>query len=213
MIGEGAADGGTLLAALIGTSVFPKCGRALLGRCRRVYLCLLAEASRLLCLQRHRRVLRETGESFGHHLLTSLSSGLLLCLACEGSALASVPRQGWLVLLVMVEFGLALDVADMDVALVLDVVTWLLRLQVGRYKLTGGSRFGLVAQEALRVVELRGVVELVLAIVEVAARLLEVPVEMGRVLCVDWRVHNRVVRRQALRMHRVIDLRKTTRRR
>ena len=212
MIGEGAADGGALLPALIRTGVLPECGRALLGRCGRVYLCLLAEASRLLCLQRHRRVLRETGESFGHHLLTSLSSGLLLCLACEGSALASVPRQGWLVLLVMVEFGLALDVADMDVALVLDVVTWLLRLQVGRYKLTGGSRFRLVAQEALRVVELGGVVELVFAIVEVGAWLLEVPVEMGRMLCVDRRMHDRVVRR-ALRVHRVIDLRKTTRRR
>ena len=211
MIGEGAADGGALLAALIRTGVLPECGRALLGRCGRVYLCLLAEASRLLCLQRHRRVLRETGESFGYHLLTSLSSGMLLCLPCESSALARVPREGCLVLLV-VKFGLALDVADMDVALVLDVVTWLLRLQVGRYKLTGGSRFRLVAQEALRVVELGGVVELVFAIVEVGAWLLEVPVEMGRMLCVDRRMHDRVVRR-ALRVHRVIDLRKTTRRR
>ena len=115
-------------------------------------------------------------------------------------------------MLLVVKFGLALDVADMDVALVLDVVTWLLRLQVGRYKLTGGSRFRLVAQEALRVVELGGVVELVFAIVEVGAWLLEVPVEMGRMLCVDRRMHDRVVRR-ALRVHRVIDLRKTTRRR
>ena len=100
----------------------------------------------------------------------------------------------------MVKFGLALHVADMDVALVLDVISWLLRLQVGRYKLTRGSRFGLVAQEALRVVELRRVVELVFAIVEVGAWLLEVPVEMWRVLSVDRRVHDRVVRRQALRV-------------
>ena len=92
VMGEGAADRGPLLAALICTRVLPECGRALLGRCGRVYLCLLAEASGLLCLQRHWCVLRETGESLGHHLLTSLSSGVLLCLPCESSALASVPR-------------------------------------------------------------------------------------------------------------------------
>lgn len=70
-----------------------------------------------------------------------------------------------------------------------------------------------MAQEALRVVELRRVVQLVLAIVEVGVGLLEVPIEMGCVLRVDRGVHDRVVRRQALRVHGIIDLRKTTRRR
>ena len=47
-----ATDSGTLLPALIRTSVLSECGCALLGGCRRVYLSLLAEASRLFCLER-----------------------------------------------------------------------------------------------------------------------------------------------------------------
>ena len=49
-VGSWSADGGALLAALIRTGVLSECGCALLGGCRRVYLSLLAEASRLLCL-------------------------------------------------------------------------------------------------------------------------------------------------------------------
>ena len=52
-----------------------------------------------------------------------------------------------------------------------------------------------MAQEALCVVELHGVVQLVLAIVEVAVRLRrrEVPVVMASLLHIDRCVHDRVV--------------------
>ena len=131
---------------------------------------------------------------------------------CECGTLAMVPLEGRLLLLV-VKLGLALDVGGVNVALVFQVIARMLRFQVGRYELTRDSRFRLVAQEALRVVELRGVIQLVFAIVEVRVWREEAPIVLGRVLRVDWRVHDRVVGRQALRVHGVIDLRKTTRRR
>lgn len=126
---EGAADGGPLFSALIRASVLSEGRRPLLGCCWRVYLRLLAEAGGLLCLERQLCMLGETGESLRHHLLTALTSELVLGMPCEHRALAVVPLEGRLVLL-RVELGLALDVGGSDVALVLDFVPRLLCLQV-----------------------------------------------------------------------------------